>query len=260
MSFIPNNENTIQYCKLRTLSTDSSRGSFQSPRIGPLRKHTISDELEDLDDLSFLDIQSDHELQASFQGLCAMHKNERYRYKYFFENCTEEMFNLNYQCFEDNPVLFLDSLIRVEEKMGISNDGKKILKYLMNDNSSGYTWNSPPLHWVLYATGNLPIQDYSTIRQNSTNSNDINTKYNMETMTCFTSNMNLPEEIGIQMFDLLVDCGADFNTPNLFGETVDAVLQRVMQKDIDIKKQGKIMGRYNNSELIQHILTKYYTY
>jgi hypothetical protein len=227
-------------------------------RVTPLRKHTISDDLEDLDDLSFLDIQQDHELQSSFHDLCIMHKNERYRYKYFFENCTEEMFNLNYQCFEDDPLLFLDSLIRVEEKSGISNDGKKILMYLMNDNSSSYTWNSPPLHWVLYATGNLSI---TSPHNDSLTEEDIKTRnIQMQMLDCFTSKMNLPEEVGIQIFDWLVACGADFNTPNLFGESVDSVIQRIIKKDCDPTKQGEVMGRHNNCNLIQHILKKYYTY
>lgn len=133
--------------------------------------------------------------------------------------------NLNYILFQKNPSLYLASLKDLRYNLELTENQKNILIDIINDTSEYNTYFSSPILWVVKATGTLTTQ------------HDI---------PLFTSDMNLTQEEGKEMFKLLMELGASLDIKDYYGLSARNAIN-----EYTIDKLG-LLHRKNNEEFINY--------
>lgn len=182
-----------------------------------------------------------NELEA-LDSVMNMESDTRDTFRSLMNSCTEDMFELNSSTFHKNPTEYYQ-ILRDVENTYLSKEGQKYLTFILNDTRSFFTWNSPPLHWVIYATGDLPEVARNYHRYDCFGA----------TGFLFDETTNLNENDAIHLFELMINLGADVKVKNGFGEDIKALYERIIDKDIDTKKQGIVLHRENNHRFLSYL-------
>lgn len=144
---------------------------------------------------------------------------------------------LTYIKFQESPSQFLRDLKNIK-KLHVSQDTyhnqseyqdtQVKLVQCVNDTSIYETWYSPPLQWVFYATGDLLNENPS--------------------ISFFTSDISIPQEMGIEIFDLLIELGADINTKNYYNLDICDIIKE------DNQGSNPLTKRTNNEKFVNYII------
>ena len=116
---------------------------------------------------------------------------------------SETVMNINHETFESDPKTFYESLC-ILNSLKLSNKQKEIVDKVVNNNECISTWYSPPLHWVVYATGKLENDDGDK---------------------GYASNLAIPERVGIHMYDMLIKLGAKEDATNYYKDSLRDIIQ-----------------------------------
>jgi len=147
---------------------------------------------------------------------------------------------LTYKKFQESPIKFLHTLKNIK-KLHYSQDTYNsfseyedthylLIQYL-NDTIPYETWYSPPIQWVFYATGNLVDNNNS--------------------QSFFTSDISISQEMGINIFDLMVELGSDINIKNYYGNDIRELVCTNHYTTLALTQ------RTNNEKFLTHIIYKY---
>jgi len=137
---------------------------------------------------------------------------------------------LTHHKFLESPSEFLLVLKNIKN-LDVSQDTRLSLAQSLNQTDEYETWFSPALHWVFYATGDLATDNLQS--------------------NFFTSGISISQDMGIEMFDLMMELGADINLKNYYDEDVYGLVRTHLEGPDVLTK------RKNNDRFVDHIVNKY---
>lgn len=146
--------------------------------------------------------------------------------------------SLTTKLFKNDPYLYYYTLLDLK-RTSCYNDDKNILndlKIIMNDLSSKNTLSSSPIIWLIYCTGNC----FSDKIKNSDSD-------------FFADNLEIDNQLGIALFDLMYLCGARLDIKNKHNQDVIDLINLYYYNNID----DIPVKRTNNEKFVNYVYKKY---
>ena len=195
----------------------------------------------------------DDVFESVYRHMITMSPKHRKCYTILTNNGVHDLFSLTHEQFVKSPDNYLKCLIDIENIMHKTNDYKKVLSRIMNEQFMCSIFGSPPLHWLLYSVGQKKGQSsYGSIN-----------KLIHKNEKCSYSNLEISEDTGILLFNYMVDCGADLKCKDTSGKTLEDLLKihEYVNSDsynpefitYESEYNRNILLRRNNDKFIQTI-------